>query len=160
MKSVNARNKDLWTGILMMAIALLFTGMAWDYPMGTALRLGPGAFPMILSGLLFLLGLAIALIAVRADLKGTIKIGSVENWSWRGLLLIVLPPLLFGLVIREVGLIVSLFAVTLLCTYASRDARLRSSLILAAILMLFCVAVFVYGLGLPIPLWGRWLGGH
>ena len=28
MKSVNARNKDLWTGILMMAIALLFTGYA------------------------------------------------------------------------------------------------------------------------------------
>jgi hypothetical protein len=158
--TVNTRGKDLWIGILMMGIALLFTAMAWDYPMGTTLRLGPGAFPMMLTGLLFLLGLAIALIAVRADLKRPDASGRMDAWSWRGLLLIVLPPLLFGLVIREIGLIVTLFVATLLCTFASRDARWRSSLLLAAILTLFCVGVFVYGLGLPIPLWGRWLGGH
>jgi putative tricarboxylic transport membrane protein len=130
--------------------------------MGTTLRLGAGAFPMLLCALLFLLGLAIATIALFKDLKSQRRghSGYVENWSWRGVILISLPPMLFGLFIRDIGLIVSLFVITLLCTFASRDARLRSSLLLSAILTLFCVGVFVYGLGLPIPLWGRWLGGH
>lgn len=157
---LDMRAKDLWTGILMMSLALLFAAMAQDYPMGTTLRLGPGAFPMLLCGMLFALGLAVTVIAVIADVRSKGHSGHIEGWSWRSLSLIVLPPILFGLFIRDVGLIVSLFAVTVLCTFASRDARLRSSLILSAILTLFCVGVFVYGLGLPIPLWGRWLGGH
>ena len=50
--------------------------------------------------------------------------------------------------------------VALLSAFASRMARAHVALILAAVLTLFCVGVFVYGLGLPIPLVGRWLQGQ
>jgi hypothetical protein len=152
MKAIDIRSRDLWAGLLMMAIAVLFGATAISYPMGSPQRLDSGAFPVILSGLLFLLGLIMALVGIfRGGAVG------IEHWTWRGLLLIVIPPILFGLFVRELGLIICLFGVALLSAFASRMARIHVALILAAILTLFCVGVFVYGLGLPIPLVGRWL---
>ena len=141
MKAIDIRSRDLWAGLLIMAIAVLFGATAISYPMGSPQRLDSGAFPVILSGLLFLLGLIMALVGIfRGGAVG------IEQWTWRGLLLIVIPPILFGL-----------FGVALLSAFASRMARAHVALILAAVLTLFCVGVFVYGLGLPIPLVGRWL---
>lgn len=155
MNAVALRSKDIWTGLLMMAIALLFGTTAIDYPFGTARNLDSGAFPLLLSGLLFLLGLVIALIGVfRGGDRG------IEHWTWRGVLLILGPPVFFGLFIRELGLIPSLAIVAFVSSFASRLARLTVSLLLALILTLFCIGVFIYGLGLPIPLVGRWLGGN
>ena len=76
------------------------------------------------------------------------------------LLLILGPPVFFGLFIRELGLIPCLALVAFVSSFASRLAKLPLSILLAILLTLFCVAVFIYGLGLPIPLIGRWLGGH
>jgi hypothetical protein len=155
MKAIDIRSRDIWAGLLIMAIAILFGVTAIDYPMGSPQRLDSGAFPVLLSALLFLLGLIMTLV-------GVVKGGAIgiEHWTWRGLLLIVIPPILFGFFVREIGLILCLFGVALLSAFASRMARAHVALILAAVLTLFCVGVFVYGLGLPIPLVGRWLQGQ
>lgn len=155
MQGIDLRSKDIWAGLLMMAIALLFGANAIDYPFGTARNLDSGAFPLLLSGLLFILGLAIASVGI---LRGGAD--PIRHWTWRGLLLIVGPPVFFGLFIRELGLVPCLALVAFASSFASRLARVPVSLLLAAILTLFCIGVFIYGLGLPIPLFGRWLGGH
>lgn len=154
MKTIDFRAKDIWAGFLMMALALIFGLTALDYPLGTARNLDSGAFPTLLSILLFLLGLAITLTGI---VQGS---GGITHWTWRGLILIIGPPVFFGLLIRELGLIPCLFAVALVSSFASRLAKVHISLILAVILVAFCIGVFIYGLGLPIPLIGRWLGGH
>lgn len=154
MKPLDLRAKDIWAGLLMIAIAALFGMPAISYPLGTARNLDSGAFPLLLSILLFGLGLAIMLIGV---FKGS---GGIEQWTWRGLLLIVGPPVFFGLFIRELGLIPCLAGVALVSSFASRFAKFPISVLLTIVLTLFCIGVFIYGLGLPIPLIGRWLGGH
>ncbi len=152
MTKIDPFSKDLLTGVLLMAVALFFAVLAQDYDIGEARKMGPGFFPLVLTGLLFLLG---AILTVQAARNG--GGGRPDHWTLRGLVLIVLPPLLFGLLIRELGLVITLFSAVGLCAFASRKARGRSVLLLAGGLTLFCVAVFVFGLGLPLPLFGRWL---
>ena len=43
--------------------------------------------------------------------------------------------------------------------YASAQFRWLQTLALAAVATIFCALVFVKGLGVPLPLIGRWLGG-
>ena len=64
---------------------------------------------------------------------------------------------LTGLLFGGFGLCMSLYAATVLLVIASaaggHEFRWREVLALAAGLAVFAVAVFVYGLGLPFPLW-------
>ena len=154
MRATNLRAKDIWAGLVLMSVAAIFAVTALDYTLGTARNLDSGAFPLLLSILLLGLGLAVTCIGV---VKGG---GGIEQWTWRGLLLIIGPPIFFGIFIRELGLIPCLLIVAFTSSLASRYARLHLSLILAVVLTLFCTGVFIYGLGLPIPLFGRWLGGY
>lgn len=49
--------KDFWAGLMFLAFGLGFSGVAWkNYNMGTAVRMGPAYFPVVLGGLLALLG--------------------------------------------------------------------------------------------------------
>src|SRR3954467_13782685 len=49
-------NKNIMSGIFFIGVGALGIYMAQDYPMGTALRMGPGYFPIVLSGMLILFG--------------------------------------------------------------------------------------------------------
>src|SRR5688572_32035943 len=57
--AMNANTKDVSAGLLFIAIAALFALGTQELELGTARRLGPGAFPLMLSGVLGLLGLII-----------------------------------------------------------------------------------------------------
>ncbi len=50
-------NGNLMRGLFLMAVALLFGIGAFNYQLGKFSHAGPGLFPLLVSGLLFLLGL-------------------------------------------------------------------------------------------------------
>lgn len=145
--------KDFWSGaiyILFGSIALL---VGRDYGMGTALRMGPAYFPSLLSGLLILVG---AISVLRSFwIAGT----RIVAPAWQPLLLITGSVILFGLIVRGLGLAVALPLLALVSAYASSRFRWRPSLMLAAGLTVFCTLVFLKGLGVPLPLIGNWIGG-
>ncbi|WP_119304067.1 tripartite tricarboxylate transporter TctB family protein [Dongia deserti] len=150
---MNANSKDLSAGLLFIAIAALFAFQTRDLDMGTPLRLGPGAFPLLLAGVLALLGLIIVLQAFRNPVTHSMTI------PWRGIVLIVLAPIVFGLTVRGLGLVASIALVVLISAYASRRMHLKLATLLTIGLTLFCVLVFSIGLGLPLRLVGSWLRG-
>ena len=45
-------NKDVWAGLLLIAIGAVAILIARNYTFGTALRMGPGFFPIVLGALL------------------------------------------------------------------------------------------------------------
>lgn len=145
--------KDFWAGLTYIAIGLAALYIAQDYAMGTAVRMGPGYFPKVLGSLLALIGL-IAL--VRSFLRPGEAVGRL---AWREALLVLGATALFGLLVRGAGLALSLFVLVLVSAYASRQFRLRPTLLLAVGLAVFSVLVFIKGLGIPLPLWGSWFGG-
>jgi uncharacterized membrane protein len=145
--------KDLGAGLIFIAIGVAFGLGATGLEIGTALRMGPGYFPLVLAGLLVALGLAI--VAQSVGHKAT----DGTPVPWRGLVLILAVPIIFGLTVRGLGLAPALAIAVLISAFASRRMSVPLALALSLGLTLFCLLVFSFGLGLPLRLFGPWLGG-
>ncbi len=146
--------KDILAGILFLAIAAVFAYGLRELPIGTAFRMGPGYFPMLLSGLLALLGLFILVNGIRVEGP---PIGEIP---WRGVLLIILPIAFFGMTLKGLGIIPSLSIAIFGTTLASSHFRLSTALLNTAVLVISSWLIFIKGLGLPISLFGPWVGGY
>lgn len=142
--------KDFWTAILYVSIGSIFLAVSREYPMGSALKMGPAYFPTILSSLLILIGV---ISLARSFIQQGTPIGS---FTFRGLLLVTAATLLFGLIVRGAGLIIALPALVIVSACGSIRFRWMESLALAAGLTLFCMLVFLKGLGVPLPIVGSW----
>jgi len=148
---MTTNRKDLGAGLVFIAIGAFFGLQASGLDLGTRLKMGPGMFPLILSGLLVLLG---AIIILRG--LGTATPASTPV-PWRGLALVLLAPVVFGLTARGLGFVPAITLVALITAYASQRMHALLAVCLAVGLTAFCVAVFYFGLGLPLVLFGRWL---
>ena len=131
---------------MLIAIGAAAMVIARGYPMGTALRMGPGYFPTALGAVLCLFGLYLMVRGVRTSemIEG--------NWSLRALAVLPLSLILFGALIDRAGFIPALIVLIIGSAAARQEFRLGEVGLLAIVLTLFCVAVFIWGLGLPYPL--------
>ncbi|MFY9810375.1 tripartite tricarboxylate transporter TctB family protein [Aquabacterium sp.] len=153
--------KDLAAGLLFTVIGIAFAVGAREYPIGTAARMGPGYFPIILGILMAILGTVIALQSLGTP-RDDERIGTI---AWRPLLLIVGANVVFGtllggispLGIPSFGLIIAVIALVLMAARASDEFRLKEVVVLAAILAAGSWFVFIQLLNLPIPLWPAFL---
>ena len=143
--------QDFWSGVMFMFFGLAAIIIGQDYPMGTAGRMGPAYFPIVLGGLLTLIGLATTLRSLWT--RGE----AIKNFSIKNTALILLAVFLFGVLVRNAGIVVAVTALVLVSSYASAQFRLKAALILSASATAFCVLVFAKGLGLPLPVFGPWL---
>ncbi len=150
---MNARAKDFWAGLLFLAFGLGVMGIARSYPLGTATRMGPGFFPMVLAALLAVLGL---IIAVRGVLDG--RQDAIGPLAWEPLLLVIGATVFYGALVRDAGFIAVTFVAVLLSARASRHGRIVPRLILAAGTTACALLIFIKGLGLPLSLSGAWFG--
>jgi hypothetical protein len=121
--------------------------------MGTAMRMGPAYFPTMLGLLLALIGLAVVL---RALFKPGASVGRI---SFGKPALVLGATVLFGLLLRFLGLAGALILLVVLSAYASERFRWPIALALAVGLAVGSSIIFVRLLGLPIPILGTWLGG-
>jgi putative tricarboxylic transport membrane protein len=138
--------KDFWGGLMLVAIGALAVVLARDYPLGTALRMGPGYFPTLLGAVLVLFGLYLAAIGMR---KGETIEGS---WSFRALVIVPLSLVLFGFLMDRAGFIPALVVLIFGSAAASTEFRFVEVALLTVVLTAFAVVVFIFGLGLPYPL--------
>jgi hypothetical protein len=143
--------REVACGATFMIIAGLFAYGTTDLSMGSPIRMGPGYFPLMLAIILALLGFAILVKAVGRE---TSPIGAIP---WRGILFILAGPVVFGLTVRGLGLAPAIGLVALIATLASARATWTLMIAIPVALVLFCVIVFSYGLGLPYALIGPWL---
>lgn len=142
--------KDIAAGLLLLAAALFFGLIGFSQlPLGTSFRMGPGYFPVLLSGLLGVMGLAIAGRAIGAS--AAVSAGRIP---WRGIVLTSGATIGFALLVPRYGLVPALAVAILLSAFASRRMTPALALALTAGLTAFCVLLFRYGLGVPIPLLG------
>jgi hypothetical protein len=152
MKSFSIDPVNGLCGALFMLAGLFFAIQSASMQIGTAFRMGPGYFPLVLSIILIGLGAVVFVSALRHESE---PIGHI---AWRGMIFILLAPVLFGLLLRGLGFIPSIFVTALVASLASTRMRPFSATAIAATLALFTTLVFVYGLGLPFRLFGPWIG--
>ena len=145
--------KDFWTGFIYIFFGASAILIARDYGMGTGVRMGPAYFPTILGGLLILIG---GISVIRSFIVIGTPIGAC---TFKGLSFVIGSTVVFGLLVRGAGLVVALTALVIISAYGSTHFRWRPTIIMAVGLTLFCVFVFLKGLGIPLPVIGPWLGG-
>lgn len=148
MKTKISNSADFYTALLFILIGLVAVVIAAvNYPIGTAAHMGPGGFPIIIGGILILLGL---IIGARALLLGG---ETISPFSMRALVLILGAVLIFAVSIESLGLLLATLALVFLSAYGGWEFRIREVSILYLVLVATAVGIFVYGLGVPFPLW-------
>ena len=139
--------KDFWSGIMFIAFAAVAMLTARGYSLGSAGRMGPGYFPMLLGAALGALGLI--LVARSLVIEGE----TIGRLRFVPLIVIAFGVCLFGLAIERLGLLIALIAATAVTAFASRESRPLEVTALALVLAAFSIGVFVYALRLPLPIW-------
>lgn len=145
--------RDLLSGLVFIAFGLAFGYASLNYSIGTAFRMGPGYFPLMLAGILVFLGIVIL---VQSFFAGADEL-PLERTPWLGLVLILGGLIFFGLTVRGLGLAPSLFITTFMSAFASRKTGFIGALIIATVLVVLCMLIFVVALGLPLRMVGPWL---
>ena len=138
---------DLLTGLLFLALGAFAMIYGSRYPLGTAARMGPGYYPLLASSGLVLLGVVLV---VRSFVTTAAEVGVI---NLRPLILILAGTLAFGLLIDRAGLIIAGLVLVFAARLADRDFRPLEVAILAVCLVAFALAIFRYGLGMPLRLW-------
>jgi hypothetical protein len=146
--------KDFWAGVLFLALGAFFAGFGLQYRIGTAAQMGPGYFPTALGVIVILLGM----VTLVSGLSSKAAAEKGDKSHWPTLLLILGSIVLFGLLFRPLGLIVSLFLLVATSSYASHEFSWGATLLNAAVLIAICLVVFVWGLNLQFQLWPSFIG--
>jgi putative tricarboxylic transport membrane protein len=145
--------KDFWAGLMFIAFGLFAAVWAYaNYQMGTAVRMGPAYFPIVLGGLLAVLGAAVFLESF--VLEGP----PVPHMNLRPLILISAACVVYGYIMKPAGLVVATAALVYISAFGGHEFKWREVTLLYVILIVFSVLVFVKGLTLPFPLWPAFMG--
>ena len=145
--------RDFYAGLLFVAFGLVALVLAQSYALGTPARMGPGYFPRLLGVLLIGLGAVQTLIGVRT--KSAVR----PEWHWRPLFTLLASVALFIIITPWLGLVAAGLALVFVSSIASRDFRWREAVIVGVVQGAAAAALFVYALGLPMPIWPTIFGG-
>ena len=147
MKLKIKNQENFWSGAMFIGFGMFAIWIAArNYPIGTAMRMGPGYFPTVVGGLLVVLGSIITLSSF------TLEGEKIKPFAWRAVIMLGLGFAFFGWAIDRIGFVIGLFVMIFCSALAGREFKLRQVLIMIAILIIGAIALFIYGLELPYPL--------
>jgi putative tricarboxylic transport membrane protein len=146
-------SQDTAAGLFLIALALFALWQGADLPAGTLNQMGPGMLPRALAVITGLCGLALLIQSFRTG-------GApLDRWALRGPICILGAAVAFGLTVRPLGLALAGPIAVIIGGFASHETRLVETAIFGVIMTAFCVGLFKFALGLPIPL-APWLLGY
>ncbi|MEJ8571522.1 tripartite tricarboxylate transporter TctB family protein [Microbaculum marinum] len=146
---VHIRNpKDVLAGGLFVIFAAVLAYNALQLPLGTASRMGPGYFPLALALILAVLGALTLFNGLRVDGD------ALPRFDWRGVALVILSVVAFAATIQWLGFVPAVVISVGVSMIASDRFRPLSAAGLIAFLLAFCWLVFIWGLGMPVRLFG------
>ncbi|WP_295525133.1 tripartite tricarboxylate transporter TctB family protein [uncultured Pseudacidovorax sp.] len=155
---------DFFSGVMFMAVGATFAVGSTNYTVGDGARMGPGYFPLMLGVLLALIG---AVISLQAMVVETADGGKIGRWAWKPLAFVLGANLAFGVLLGglpsiglpAMGLIIAIFALTIIASMAGNQFNLRDSLILAVVLAVGSYLAFIVALKLQIQVWPTFISG-
>ena len=143
--------QDYFGGIVLMAIALFALWASSDLQGMHGFSFGAGTAPRMFGVLLLGLGAAVAAMGLLWDGP------QMAGYAWRGPLFVSLAIVCFAVSIRPLGLVVSGLASFLISALGTPETRWVETIIVGVCLTIGCALLFPYVLGLPMPLFPRFL---
>ncbi|MBV1867084.1 MAG: tripartite tricarboxylate transporter TctB family protein [Marinosulfonomonas sp.] len=133
--------RDLVAGILVILVGLFVAVESSTYSLGTAMRMGPGYFPLGLGIILIFLGICILLIDARGPDEGEeLKV------SWRPMIILPVSVLVFAALIQRFGLGPAIFMAVFVSTFADPKIPMKTALIISTVMMVITILIFIVGL--------------
>ncbi len=150
--------KDFFSGLMFMIVGIAFAWGATNYKVGDSARMGPGYFPLMLGVLLAVLG---AVITFKSMVVETVDGEKIGSWAWKPLFFIICANLMFGLMLGGLpsikfpafGLIIAIYALTLIAALAGDEFKIKEVLVLATVLAVMSYLAFILLLKLQFPVW-------
>lgn len=142
------KDRDLLSGLLFLAIGGGFSLGALDLSIGTARRMGPGYFPLMIGSLLALIGLALM---VKSIIRR--RPVPIERLYLRPLAGLTLSICTFAFLIEEAGLVLTSIATVIVAGVALSETKWTENALIAIGMSAFSVIVFKLLLGLPFRTW-------
>ena len=154
--------KDFFAGLLYLVIGIAFAGGATNYSIGSAARMGPGYFPLVLGIVLAIIG---AIIMFQAMVLETPDGNPIGRWAWKPLFFIIMSNFLFGILlggwpllgIPAMGLIIAIYVLTFVAALAGSEFKFIEVLIVATLLAVGSWVAFIWGLNLQFQVWPSFL---
>ena len=143
---------DCLAGLMFIGFGAAAVVIGRDYPMGSAMRMGPGYFPLSLGILLIVMG---GIIAAKGFLAEAGE--PIGGLALRPVILIVAAFIFFGVTVRGLGVVPALFITVLVAALARERTSPPLALATAASLTVVSVLLFIVALQLRLQLWGTWL---
>jgi heme A synthase len=140
------KSQDFATGLLFLGVGVAALWISADYPMGTPQRPGTGVLPLILAWCLIGTGVLLWLKAAVTDSP------RLTSWAWRPAIMITLATMAFALLVDRLGLVVTMVVSMTLAALGTPETRWREYALFALVMLVIGVGVFIYGLGMPIPI--------
>ncbi len=143
------RDKDILGGGVFTLMGVAAFVMAQNYNPGSALNMGPGYMPRIVSAAIVLLGL----VQVGGALMRRTERELLDSINWRALALVLLSIAAFALLIRSAGVIPAVTAMIVIAWWADPARNLRHLPALLVVGNLMPILIFNVGLGMHLALW-------
>jgi hypothetical protein len=147
--------KDVLAGLMFIGIGAFGLWISRNYPIGTTLRMGTGYVPRLLCWILLGLGVCILFSGLRQPAP-RYRAASAGPAAWRPVVFVTAGLVLFGLSLERLGLVVAIFLLIGVGSFASQALRPWETLAAALVLTVLSWAIFILGLGLTIPVWPDW----
>ena len=138
--------KDFSAGLMFIVIGGMFGIGANQYPMGTAVRMGPAYFPSILGWGTVLLGLFVLIMSFLEDDN------EPTHTAWRPLILVLGGVTAFAALINTGGLITATVVQIIVSALGGHEFRWKEAIISAVLMSITVWAIFDKALGLPFKL--------
>ncbi|KWR78640.1 tripartite tricarboxylate transporter TctB family protein [Cupriavidus sp. IDO] len=145
--------KDFASGLMFILVGFGFSWVARGYSMGTAAKMGPGYFPFWLGIVLALLGALV----LWGSLSSRMEEDQLARWDIKTLLWILGAVILFGLLLKPLGMVLSVLVLVLVSSMASHEFSWKGAILNAIILVVISLGAFVYGINLQMPVWPAFL---
>ncbi len=143
--------QDLAAGLLITAFGLVALWLGRGWPTGTLAYVQSGFFPRMIGLLMVLAG---TVVTGRSLLSHG---PALPSWGWRPLIGVTAAVLAFAGAVETLGLVPAVLILVGLGNLASQPLRPVPLALLGSALAAGCVALFVWGLGLPLRVWPQWM---
>lgn len=143
-------SKDFWSGVMFTAAGIAALVIGSNLAVGTAIRMGPGYVPRMLSFILIGLGLAITVRAI-------ISPGDpIERFRFKPISMITIGVLAFAFLFERAGLAPALVCLVFLAALGGQEFKLIETILACLVLTALCAVIFKVGLQMNIYIIAGW----
>ncbi|MCC7427905.1 MAG: tripartite tricarboxylate transporter TctB family protein [Alphaproteobacteria bacterium] len=145
-------NRNFLGGLLFIALGLATIAVARGYPMGSAMRMGPGYFPQMIGAGIAILGLALAVQGALAHAAAEERVAGI---AFRPITAVMAAIAAFAWLIEGWGLLAAVTALIVLARLSRSEGSTLELLLSVLALNAIAMLVFVTGLNMTLRV-GPW----